>query len=307
MRFVVTLAALFASACCTSLPRLPAKRIAFPSRVPEVDRVLERREIWRDAKRDRDVPVTIYGESGLVVVVSHGIGEDRDAYAYLGRELARHGYRAVHVTHAGTDRAVLERGYRHLYRAVKQKENWVNRPLDVSFVLDRLGASEAAVVGHSAGAFTAFAVSGLRTAEGDTLRDPRIRVAIPMSMPRLDGVVPPGGYDAIGVPTLNITGTCDVSLIYRTFPKHRRIPFEASHAPRQYLVTLKGVNHDTFVVEDPKNEQIAALAIAFLDAWLRGDRAAQAWFDEPGRGSIGALPLSVERKTEPERQPVNAG
>ena len=84
---------------------------------------------------------------------------------------------------AGTDRAVLERGYRHLYRAVKQKENWVNRPLDVTFVLDRLGAKEAAIVGHSAGAFTAFAVAGLRMNDG-TLRDRRIRAAVAMSMPR---------------------------------------------------------------------------------------------------------------------------
>jgi predicted dienelactone hydrolase len=183
---------------------------------------------------------------------------------------------------------------------VKQKENWVNRPLDVSFVLDKLGAKEAAIVGHSAGAFTAFAVAGLRMNEG-TLRDPRIKVAIPMSMPRMDGVVPPGGYDVLGVPTLNVTGTCDVSLIYRTFPKHRRIPFEQSHAPLQYLVTMQGVNHDTFVVDDPKNAQIAALTIAFLDAWMRNDTAARAWFDDPGTGRIGNVRLSVERKGETAR------
>lgn len=300
MKILVAVAALFAGACCTSLPRLPEKKLSFPSSAPEAERVVETREVWRDAKRDRDVPVTIYGDRGPVVVFSHGIGEDRDAYAYLGRALAQHGYRAVHVTHAGTDRAVLERGYRHLYRAVKQRENWVNRPLDVTFVLDQLGATEAAIVGHSAGAFTAFAAAGLRLNEG-TLRDPRIKVAVPMSMPRMDGVVPPGGYDSINVPTLNVTGTCDVSLIYRTFPKHRRIPFEQSHAPSQYLVTMQGVNHDTFVVDDPKNAQIAALTIAFLDAWMRNDATARAWFDEPGSGRIGNVRLSVERKGETAR------
>lgn len=127
MRIFVALAALFAGACCASLPRMPPKRIAFPSFAPTTNEVTERSEIWHDEKRNRDVPVKIYGDRGPVVIVSHGIGEDRDSYAYLGRALARHGFRAVHITHAGTDRAMLERGYRHLYRAVKQKENWVAR------------------------------------------------------------------------------------------------------------------------------------------------------------------------------------
>jgi predicted dienelactone hydrolase len=300
MRFFITLTALFAGACCTSLPRLPAKRVAFPALAAPPTNVTERGEIWRDGKRNRDVPVKIYGERGPVVIFSHGIGENRDSYAWLGRALARHGFRAVHITHAGTDRAVLERGYRHLYRAVKQKENWVNRPLDVSFVLDRLGVEEAAIAGHSAGAFTAFAAAGLRMTEG-TLRDPRIKVAIPMSMPRMEGVVPEGGYDAIEVPLLNVTGTCDTSIIYRTFPKHRRIPFDATHAARQYLVTIDRANHDTFVVENPKNAQIAALTIAFLRAWMLDDATARAWFDEPGTGTIDGVRVSVERKSESAR------
>ncbi|HEX2062362.1 MAG TPA: alpha/beta fold hydrolase [Thermoanaerobaculia bacterium] len=295
MRLFVVLGTLFAGACCTSLPRLPAKSTSFPPLRAERERVGERSEVWHDPKRNRDVPVKIYGDSGPVVVVSHGIGEDRDAYAYLGRALARHGFTAVHVTHAGTDRAVLERGYRHLYRAVKQKENWINRPRDVSFVLDRLGATEAAVVGHSAGAFTAFALAGLRMT-GGTLDDPRVKVAVAMSMPRMEGVVAPGGYDAIAIPLLNVTGTCDTSLLYRTFPRHRRIPFEETHAARQYLVTLDRVNHDTFVVEDPRNAQIVDLTIAFLRAWMLGDAAARAWFDDPGTGAVGGVRLSVERK-----------
>ena len=296
MKLAVVLSTLFAGACCTSLPKLPSKNVAFPALREERSDVRETSEVWHDERRNRDVPVKIYGDSGPVVVFSHGIGEDRDSYAYLGRALARHGFRSVHITHAGTDRAVLERGYRHLYRAVKQKENWVNRPLDVSFVLDRLGVPEAAIAGHSAGAFTAFAVAGLRTAEGNTLRDPRIRVAVAMSMPRLDGVVAPGGYDDIAIPVLNLTGTCDTSLIYRTFPKHRRIPFEQSRAPRQVLVTMRGVNHDTFVLPDRRNAAIAAITIAFLRAWMSGDGASREWFDEPGLGEAGGVRVSVERK-----------
>ncbi len=233
------------------------------------------------------------------MIFSHGIGEDRDSYAYLGRALARAGFYAIHLTHAGTDRAMLKRGYRALYRATKEKQNWINRALDVSFVLDSFAGDPAldmtrvAVVGHSAGAFTAFAVAGMRAPDGGSLRDPRVRVIV-------TGVTvwcrhrwcnDAGSYKAIDIPVLNLTGTCDTSLIYRTFPRHRRIPFESSRG--QYLVTLQGVNHNMFsAAEDPHHAQIAAITVAFLRAWMENDAAARAWFDEPGRGDG----LAVEHK-----------
>ena len=79
-------------------------------------------------------------------------------------------------------------------------------------------------------------------------------------------------------------------VIYRTFPKHRRIPFDSTHAKSQYLVTIDGANHDTFVIENPRNAEIAAITIAFLDD------AARAWFDEPGRSMVGRVRVSVEHK-----------
>ena len=255
---------------------------------------------WRDTDRNRDVPVKIYepAQSRGIVVVSHGIGEDRESYAYLGRALAENGYTAVHITHAGTDRATLERGYLHLYRATKDKQNWVNRPLDVTFVLDKLEArSPVAVVGHSAGAFTAFAVGGMRAAGGEDLRDERVAVIVPMSMPRMDGVVAAGGYDDIRIPTLNVTGTCDTSLIYRTFPRHRRIPFESTRATGHYLATLRGVTHNSFSNrEDENHGAIATLVVMFLDAHLAGNSVTRQWFDAAGRTEIKGKELTVERK-----------
>ncbi len=302
---------LLLSACCASLPKLPEKRAPFPSFAPELSTIDEALETFRDERRKRDVPVKIYAPANAnrklpVVVFSHGIGEDRESYAWLGRAIARHGFLVVHITHAGTDRAMLERGYRHLYRAVKEPRNWIDRPLDVSFVLDRLASrndadlNRVAAVGHSAGAFTSLALAGMRMT-GGTLKDARVKVAIPMSMPRMDGVVPPGGYDAIGIPVLNVTGTCDIGIIWRTWPKHRRIPFEQTHAANQYLVTLDGANHDSFVIEDRHRDAIVSLTIAFLRAHLRGDDKARTWFGEPGRGEIAGVGFFVERKNESAR------
>ena len=305
--------ALVTTSCCSSLSKLvdPNLRIAAnpaardyepPSAVPIVEAV----ETWRDASRNRDVPVKIYrpAKAGRfpVVVFSHGIGEDRDSYSYLGREWASRGFLAVHVTHAGTDKAMLRTGYWNLYKATKVKENWANRPLDVSFVLDQLAKRDdadltrVAVAGHSAGAFTALAVAGMSDVAGALHRDPRVKVAIAISMPKMTGVVAPSGYAAIDIPVLHLTGTCDTSLIYRTFPRDRRVPFEHANGRDQYLVTLQCVNHDTFSKSDDRaHPLIARITTAFLEAFLLGDERARAWFDRGGLSSTSRV--AVERKS----------
>ncbi|HEX7152590.1 MAG TPA: alpha/beta hydrolase [Thermoanaerobaculia bacterium] len=299
MRLAALLAGLLTSACCTSLPKQTAKRVAFPSAPAAVSGLREESHVWHDAKRDRDVPVKLYVPATAngrhpVVLFSHGIGEDRESYAYMGRALAGAGFMAVHITHAGTDRAVLERGYLNLYREVKKVENWQARPLDVTFVLDQLAQRDdadlarVAVAGHSAGAFTAFAAAGIEMDRGN-LRDERVKAIVAMSMPRLGDVV--RDYN-VTIPTLNLTGTCDTSIIYRTFPRHRRIPFEQSRG--QVLVTLDRVNHDTFVVEDERNALIASIAIAFLRGYLLDDAAARAWFAEEGKAELVGVDLAVE-------------
>ncbi len=303
MRIVSAIALLLVSACCTQLPKLPAKRTAALPAVIGNQRVDESLGDWRDEKRQRDVPVRLYTPAGPgrhpVVIFSHGIGEDRDSYQYLGQALAAAGFLTVHVTHAGTDKATLRRGYWHLYRATKNVENWRNRPFDVRFVLDQLALrndsdmSRVAIVGHSAGAFTALALAGASTPSGESQRDGRIRVAVAMSMPRIEGL----NYGAIAVPVLNMTGTCDTSLIYRTFPRHRRIPFEQTQAANQYLVTIDRVNHDTFSnSHDPHHMAIVDLTIGFLRAWLEDDFASKKWFDEAGSAIVAGDRVTLERK-----------
>lgn len=297
MRLVAFIAGLLTNACCTSLPKLPAKQRPFPLPASSFTSVRAENADLYDAQRGRDVPIRVYTPAGAsgklpVVVVSHGIGEDRESYAYLGDALARRGFMAVHVTHAGTDKAMLRRGYLHLYRAVKDPRNWVARMLDVRFVLDEIAKRDdadldrVAVAGHSAGAFTAFAVAGLRTSDGRSMRDPRVKAIVSMSMPRLDGVV--GSWD-VDVPVLNMTGTCDTSLIYRTFPRHRRIPFEQSRGKNQFLVTIDRVNHDTFSApEDRRHALIAELTVAFL--------ANRSWFEESGTAQLLGTLVAVEAK-----------
>jgi predicted dienelactone hydrolase len=313
-RFLALIAALLISSCCSSLsdlvnPQYQIKSGEGTSSIPPgagLKPVTTTDLVFHDASRNRDVPVKIYRSADRsarlpVVIFSHGIGEDRDSYSYLGREWAAHGYMAVHITHAGTDKAVLKTGYWNLYKATKKKENWVNRPLDVTFVLDQLAKRDdtdmnrVAVAGHSAGAFTALAVAGMRFEGGETFADPRVKVAIAISMPKMNGIVDAAGYAPIRIPMLHMTGTCDTSLIYRTNARDRRVPFEASTGPDQYLVTLEGVTHDTFSnAEDAAHPVIARITTMFLDAFLSGNASAREVFE---RGFPGTSGVAVERKS----------
>jgi hypothetical protein len=119
-----------------------------------------------------------------------------------------------------------------------------------------------------------------------------------MSMPRMDGIVKEDGYATVSVPVLNVTGTCDTSIIYRTFPKHRRIPFQVAPPSQQnYLITLRGVNHNTFSNRhDEHHPLIAELVILFARAFLQDDAAAKAWFNDTGSAMIGRTQLTLERK-----------
>ena len=113
----------------------------------------------------------------------------------------------------------------------------------------------------------------------------------------MDGIVPPDGYAGVQLPVLNITGTCDSSLIYRTLPRHRRVPFDRSDGPQKYLVTIERVNHDTFsALANPNHPVIARMTIDFLRAFLDGHPSSRAFFNESGIGRVGDTLFALETK-----------
>ena len=116
-----------------------------------------------------------------IVIVSHGLGGNRDTYAYLGQHFASHGYITVHLQHRGSDtdaiREAIARGESPMEAMRKSAANIANalqRPRDVSFAIDqlekansdpgelhgRLDLSHIAVAGHSFGGYTAMAIAG---------------------------------------------------------------------------------------------------------------------------------------------------
>lgn len=231
---------------------------------------------WRDAGRDRTLPITIRFPHAAdqprgpapVMLVSHGLGGTREAMTYLGERWAAHGYLVVHLQHPGSDESVwrdqpLAQRVPSMRQAMGDPRNAVDRVRDVSFVLDQLAAgrddvplaaelkqvadmARVGIAGHSFGAWTVHAAVGMRMA-GGSLQDERIKVGIPLSSPAPNERTRGNAYADITVPMLHATGSRDTSFMTPdTTPQDRVKPFELSPAGGKYLLWFHDADHQVF-------------------------------------------------------------
>jgi predicted dienelactone hydrolase len=145
---------------------------------PGSQKVRQRSLILNDRKRKRKIPVDLYytrESRGPLVVLSHGFAADRRFLAYLAHHLASHGFSTVSLEHPGSSIETLA-GLTLDFNPtdVLPAEEFIDRPKDVSFVLDeleRLGqywghlrerfqTQQVTVIGHSLGGYTALALAG---------------------------------------------------------------------------------------------------------------------------------------------------
>ncbi len=280
-------------------------------------------EVWRDEFREREVPVKVYYPVGVkaapMVLFSHGLGGSREGYRYLGEHWASHGFVSVHLQHAGSDEAVWKNapwGKRKaaMMEAVRDLNAAIDRPDDITFVLTRLvdlsqdtkhrlsgvvDPKNAAVAGHSFGAFTVLAVAGqqFETPEGPfSFYDKRLKAAVAMSPNKLRQRQDfEGAYAEIALPLFHLTGTLDTSPITPTVKaKDRTEPYQRIPHPEQHLLVLKGGDHSVFAgqrwrkgpgdaAKDPRFQAlIKSSTTAFWKAYLQQDQRALAWLADGG-------------------------
>ena len=217
---------------------------------------------WRDAARQRDVPVRLRAPAGApaarpVILFSHGLGGSRDAGTHWAEHWAAHGFFVVHLQHPGSDESVWKgRDGRPgekagALKAAASGPQLVARSRDVAFVLDELarrkdagdpllaGAdlSRVGLAGHSFGAHTTLAAAGQRVVRPGgaepLLLEPRIRAAVafsPAANPRDPD--PSTSFGAIRIPVMSLTGTRDGDVIGNgATPAQRVVPFENMKGP----------------------------------------------------------------------------
>jgi predicted dienelactone hydrolase len=146
----------------------------FDAAVPGVLPVLKETMVMVDGKReDRRLPLDIYEpDTRLVqmlaidrplVVITPGYEANKNFLAYLANHLASHGFTVVALEHPSS----AIKGQIQLDALVPPNEV-INRPKDISFVLDelakldgkRFNTKQVSVIGHSFGGYTALALAG---------------------------------------------------------------------------------------------------------------------------------------------------
>ncbi len=144
--------------------------------------VAEQSWVLKDEQRDRAYPVDLYYPEDLqaitgpipVMVFSHGYGDTRtDADAVeLAHSLAAHGFLVALPEHIGSNEAYQTELAQGLRQESFDVMEFVNRPLDIHFLLDtleqrndvdfegRLQLDNVGMMGFSFGGYTALAMAG---------------------------------------------------------------------------------------------------------------------------------------------------
>ncbi len=138
----------------------------------------ERSLFFRDHLRERTILTDFYlpeVKAGPLVILSHGYAANRRFLTYLARHLASHGYTVVALEHPGSNIDLLsDSDFTLNPGALLSPEELLNRPEDISFLLDELGelnhysqmlhnqfnTENVTVIGHSLGGYTALALAG---------------------------------------------------------------------------------------------------------------------------------------------------
>ncbi len=108
-----------------------------------------------------------------LIVISHGVAEDRETFAYVAQHLATYGFAVAVLEHPGSDATKIQQYFSGLSSPPEAIE-LINRPLDIKFLLDELQSNkkiyanlqgllnlqEVGVIGHSYGGYTALTLAG---------------------------------------------------------------------------------------------------------------------------------------------------
>ena len=133
-----------------------------------------------DQGRDRRIAANLYQPQTSsstpvpVIVISHGVGADRNSFTDLAEHLASHGFSVVLLDNRGFNTQKLQNLFRGVASEVIDPKEFIEAPKDVSFLLDkleqlnesspsqsiRLNLEEVGIIGHSFGGSMAFALAG---------------------------------------------------------------------------------------------------------------------------------------------------
>lgn len=255
--------------------------------------------VLEDRSRNRRLPVDLYlpqltdKQLAPVVVISHGMAEDRTTFAYLAQHLASYGFAVAVLEHPGTSSKRFQQFFAGLAGPPEPRES-VDQPLDVKYLLDelqrrsqsdpvlnRLNLQQVGVIGHSHGGYAALTLGGA-TINFDRLhqncdRDNFLNMSLlvqcktvglppanyPLRDERVKAVIAVNplsssilgvrGLSQIQVPVMLVAGSQDV--VTPAVPEQIR-PFTWLTAPDRYLVLIEQGTHFSVLPESTSDRGV---------------------------------------------------
>jgi predicted dienelactone hydrolase len=239
-----------------------------------------------DRSRRRTFPVDLYlpNSSGLapVIVISHGLGSDRQTFAYLATHLASYGFAVAVPEHPGSNAQQIQALVNGLANQVTAPTELADRPLDIKFMLDelkrsfgnRLNLEQVGILGQSLGGYTSLALVGAKVnyqqlqkdcdPSNDSLnlsllvqcraleqpfnfelQDQRIKGAIAIN-PVGSSIFGQSQFSQIKVPLMLVAGSDDT--VAPALAEQIQ-PFTWLTNPNKYLVLIKGGTHFSTLVD----------------------------------------------------------
>jgi pimeloyl-ACP methyl ester carboxylesterase len=103
-----------------------------------------------------------------LVIISHGLGSNRQTFTYLAQHLATHGFAVAVPEHPGSNAQQIQALTTGFAQDISPPREFIDRPLDIHFLLDRLQEmygdgldwQQVGVIGQSFGGYTALALAG---------------------------------------------------------------------------------------------------------------------------------------------------
>lgn len=254
-----------------------------------------------DVRRLRSLAVDVYlptNPSGVlapVIVISHGLGSDRETFAYLASHLASYGFAVAVPEHPGSNAEQLQAVIKGLANEVTAPTELTDRPLDIQFLLDELGRTfagrmnlkQVGVIGQSFGGYTALTLAGAkinfqqlqkdcaptnnslnlslllqcRAAELPNLpydfQDKRIKAAIAIN-PVTSSIFGESQISKIQTPLMLVSSSDDT--VAPALPEQIQ-PFTWLTNPNKYLILLKGGTHFSTLAQSSTGIPIPPSAI----------------------------------------------
>ncbi|AFY56830.1 putative dienelactone hydrolase [Rivularia sp. PCC 7116] len=250
-----------------------------------------------DVRRIRSFPLDIYlprtNKPSPIIVISHGLGSDRSSFAYLAEYLASRGFVVAVPEHPGSNAQQLQALLGGIAGEVTEPREFVDRPLDVKYVLDhleRLSNSDAAykgrlnmeqvgVIGQSFGGYTALALAGAeinfpRLQENCPVDENTLNVSLllqcqALNLPKIDyklsdprikaavaiNPVVSSVYGKENFSKINIPVMIVAGTADTVAPAYPEqiIPFTWLTNPNKYLVLMNGGTHFSAIAESPNS------------------------------------------------------